>query len=434
MKKRLAQFFLNLSKPTTSNVFRLVVLGFLAQVFLSWKLWDTSNRTFPQVPILFFETGFPNFGVFPALVLVGLLAAVFVFPLKKRLVFTLVFWLGGMIFLDLTRLQVWVWFYFLVILIVLNDFFSKKLPNPNPTKLSFRRNLPKIETKSSIQTGADSYGMTTLGNLENHIFFDLRWLLAAVYFWGGFNKLNPYFFEDIFPWLCEASERLHFFSDKKWAAVSVAVFEMMLAPGLLFQKTRRVFGWLAVAFHLANVLMLSPLGLNWNEVVIPWNLAMAVLVFWVSGKNDSHFLHTEPSKFTKVLNFRKPDLTILAFAWLAPLLNVFGGWPENLSWKMYAGTHPECTFIFDKSLKINAPQLVLEKTIEGKENNLTLDDWAIGELGTPPFSTEFALKKAGKTLCKRYGNSEKTGFWILTTTPWKKGAEKVEQFDCKFGQ
>lgn len=376
---------------------RVVAASFLLQILMTWKLWFPIGRTYPHLPLF----DYYDFSFLFTPVLVGLLVWL-IFFFEQQIVSGLLVCLALLVASDLTRLQVWVWFYVLALLI------WQSCPNEKSLK---NRQL---------------------------------WLFAAVYFWGGFNKLNPYFQEDIFSWWCESSPFLKFLAGEKWAAVAAALLEMSLAVGILFQGSRRFFGWLAIAFHLLNVLMLSPLALNWNLVVVPWNLVMAVLIWWIC-LSDGNFFSSKnedlPATSLRIPAFDKSaagmktsTTFVMLLAWLAPALNFVGWFPHNLSWKMYAGTHSEATFFFSPAEKIELPAAVSAKIFEGEgELRLTLDDWANEELGVPPFSTEFALKKAGKCLCNNFGHEHDTfGFYLLTIeNQFQKGTEKLERITCE---
>ena len=104
------------------------------------------------------------------------------------------------------------------------------------------------------------------------------WILIAVYVWGGVNKLTPWFATN-FDWFCEVFSITKPFSGSMIGAYSAALGEMAIGFLLIWPATRR-WGIIGVfALHGYILLVLSPLGLNWNSVVWPWNVAMMALVW-----------------------------------------------------------------------------------------------------------------------------------------------------------
>ncbi|MCK6692714.1 MAG: hypothetical protein L6Q97_11505 [Thermoanaerobaculia bacterium] len=229
---------------------RLIALALLGHIALSWPLWHPGYRSaFPILPL--FDFPFPQSGPWAALhawLTVGVCLALLWLPNSRRVLATTIVWFIWMIAQDITRLQPWMYFY----LLAFGLLFSSP---PN-------RDHPVVQNA-------------------------LRWLLAAVYCWGGFNKLTPYFAEGNFPWFCEAFFWTKPFGAWPAAGYGVALAELLFAPGLLWSATRPLFRWLVPAFHLFIITALSPLGLDWNTVVIPWNVAMGGMVWVIFGPTPS---------------------------------------------------------------------------------------------------------------------------------------------------
>lgn len=367
-----------------NNFARIVAACFLAQIALSWPLWFSDGRTFPAVPL--FENmawGFPGAGFLQGGLLVTALAAVLFFPSKKQVFPTLLGVLALLISLDMSRLQVWVWFYALVF-----------------GTLAFREKI------------GDEAVLTVF-----------RWLLAGIYFWSGFNKLGPYYAEDVHPWFCGAFAWTRFLASAKWGAWLVAAAEMSLAFGLVWPRSRPVFRWLAVGFHAYIILSLSPFGLAWNYVVLPWNAAMAAVVWFAFDKKgaETHESGQMPAS----------AWAIVALACAAPALNLAGLWPENMSWKMYSGDNPEATFFFDNDLKINVPDAVRGKIFGEAEKRLILDDWTLQEMSVGTIGSERYFRQAGRTLCGCVENPDRAGIYLLTTNRWDKSKELMRRVHCR---
>ena len=369
---------LSLAQKVTS----LAALGLLGGIVLSWPLWFAAARpTFPLLPIV----GAASvaswwWSVVHAGLLLLLLVLVLIFPNQKKLRPALLLWLSILCCLDLNRLQPWIWFYALVIAVWL------------------------------------------FGQNEREMRHTWRWLLAAVYAWSGFHKLTPYFAEENFAWFCEAFPFTRPLAPYPALGYAVALLETSLALGLLWRPTRRISRWLVVGFHAAIILMLSPLGLDWNTVVIPWNIALAGLVWLVFAEADA-------TTFPKNNGLR----LLLALAGVAPLFHFAGGWPDALSWKLYSNTQPEGTF--------HAPAQALTCTVQEKamwEENafdqgtkLLLDDWASREMRVPMVAADRTFRQTALYLCRCTTPADSAGLYILTVRPWNRQGERWQKIPCR---
>lgn len=366
----------------TQKTGMLTALGLAAGVFLSWPLWYAPARSsFPLLPIMgaaHFETTW--FSILCVGLLLSSLVAVLVFSAKNIPIVVLLISVITLCCFDLNRLQPWVWMYGLILFAVLVG-------------------KSEMETRDT-----------------------LRWLLAAIYAWSGFHKLTPYFAEDNFDWFCSAFSLTARLAHTPALGYTVALLEMSLAVGLMWSRTRAVFRWLVIIFHAIIILLISPLGLNWNVVVVPWNVAMAGLVWLFFADRDPSFL---PKNNGQQL--------VLILAVIAPLFNFLGGWPEALSWKLYSNTQPEATFY--------APAHSFTHTIEQKafwEKNafddgtkLLLDDWANAELHTPMFASEGNFRQTAIYLCGCTTQPDSAGLYILSVHPWNRQAEKLQKIPCR---
>lgn len=385
---------------TISAIVRLIVLAMLAHIAFSWPLWFSGGgRTFPLLPA-FGAAQTPTASVWDTLqigiFLLTLLAAG-VFSAKKYVVPALLAVLIGMLAQDLNRLQPWSFFYLLALGLV-------------------------------AVAGSD-------GRLATR---SLQWLLAAVYAWGGFNKITPYFAEDNFPWFCEAFVWTKPLGAFPAVGYVVAVVELLLAPGLLWQKTRAVFRLLAIGFHFFIILALSPLGLNWNLVVIPWNVAMAAMV-WVLFSDRFQFLPVANQPHPWPLPYwggagggigKTGVVAILAFAWVFPALNILHRWYEPLSWKMYCNTQTEAGFFLDAGSICPEIQPVWEKHAYDTGSKLLFDDWAFDNLRVPAFNSPGAHQRLAQYLCPCANNPERSGLHRLTVQRWDRSAETWEKIPC----
>jgi hypothetical protein len=362
---------------------RLALATLPVQMAISWRLWwPHPSRHYPALP------AFEVLGVVPAWVsavlvvlTVGLcISLIFNFLNKKyRPELLLAGGLLALCLLDLHRLQVWVWMWLL--LLVAFDFSKQK--NDDTTS------LPRL-------------------------------VLPAVYVWSGLHKLTPWFAEDNFGFLCRAFGWSSRWADQPTLGYGMAVGETLIGLGLLWSPTRRIAVAAALGMHSVILAILSPLGHDWNHVVIPWNVAMmALVVYFFSGKN--------------IPALRVPRSAVawavLALAWVAPLLNAWGLWPESMSWKMYANTQPEASLRSPNG--VPCPEfsgIWQRKSLENQY--FVLDDWAYEELNVPAFSSLRGFESAARRMCACEGQPDSTiRLNVLRTEGWRrKGEESIQEF------
>lgn len=191
---------------------------------------------------------------------------------------------------------------------------------------------------------------------------------------------------------------------------------MSFAAGLLWSKTRRIFRWPITVMHLLIVICL--IRLDWNPVVIPWNLAMIALVWLAAGDR---------------VPVGRPALAsalIISFACIAPALHRFHKWPEALSWSLYSNTQPEATYYaIQPHYTYREPEEVWESLSFDNRSKMLLDDWAHDELHVPMFVSERTFRQTGRYLCRNI-HSDSSGLIILRVNPWSRADERIEQIPC----
>lgn len=382
----------------TKNAVRIAALALLAGMLCAWPLWDESARLshFPLLPLV---EGVPFSGVpaqWQAIFLAASAALLALLPGNRWLLALTAALLLLLCLLDLNRLQPWVWLYLLIFLIALQT----------------------LNTQHLALSG-------------------LRLILAAVYFWAGFHKFTPYFAEDNFSWFCEAFALTKPLGQYPVLGYAVALLEMSFAAGLLWPRTRRWFRALVVGFHVVILVVLSPWGHDWNLVVWPWNLAMAALV-WVlfaPTPREAEGSQASCSTFLKRATPREwAGLVGPLFAWLAPLLGLWGLWPHALSWQLYTNTQPEATFYVETTPRFltKKSEAIWTANTPDSPTKLFLDDWAMRDLGVPIFASERTFRQVGRFLCNcQFAAPDSAGLYILTVYRWDKSAEQEEKIPCK---
>ena len=106
-----------------------------------------------------------------------------------------------------------------------------------------------------------------------------RWFLSSLWIWAGLHKfISP-------EWHANRAFNVSFEMglDPVWwftiVAIGVAAGEM--AVGLLAWWKPRWGAFGCVLLHVGIVIYLSPLFMDWNYSVLPWNIATAIVGFWI---------------------------------------------------------------------------------------------------------------------------------------------------------
>lgn len=380
-------FFKNISHPDT--ITRIAASGLFAGAMLAPGVWGNSGLGYPAVPLAGAVQFSQHHSDFSFCGTLGLALAALFFPKNKFVLIALIVWLSALCCFDLNRLQPWAWFYLL--------------------------------TFTAVIFGKEANGTSTIRAL--------RWLVAGVYFWSGMSKITPYFAEDNFAWFCEAFEFTRPLGQIPLLGYGIAALEMALGAGLLWKKTRPYCRWGLVALH--GIIVLFLVKLDWNRVVIPWNLAMAGMVWLLNPAPDPDD-RVEGERFSKR---KEPAIGLMiTFAWLAPALYYLHLWPYNLSWQMYSNTQPEATFYYEGQGQPfgQGPELkIWDMYAFDDDTKLLLDDWATGQLRVPMFVSEDAFRRTGQYLCRCAAHPDSAGMYILTVNRWEKKAEKMQKITCR---
>jgi hypothetical protein len=154
-----------------------------------------------------------------------------------------------------------------------------------------------------------------------------RWILTSTWLWAGLHKLlSPDWFGHSSHWLVERTE---LDADATYIALAWIVAISELAVGLLACFRPRWAAPACALMHIGIALTISPLLLNWNESVLPWNLSAAVIGAWVMWKTVG---------WLPTLRWE----TAFCFAWLFAPLGFYVGWIDHgFSGVLYSDSIPE---------------------------------------------------------------------------------------------
>lgn len=366
---------------------RLLALFVLLCLGFSWKLW-ISTRLYPLVPLLEIVPAFPYPLDYIFLTLFsGALLAVIIRPRSKTCVGSV---LAAFILLFLQdQNRIWPSFY---------QFFFFFL-----LLLTYRRDADEGEAE--------------------RILVGLRFIMAAVYFWGGFQKLNTHFFNEEFPWFLRPLTDLLPFEIPYLPALGVfaALFEVSFAIGLLTKRFRTFALCEALLMHLLIFFLIGPIRNNWNDSAWIWGQSMAVLVWAL-------FYKAPPFEFKKMFAapgfYSAPQALALLFIGVLPVFNNLNRWDSALSFNIYTGNvnHAQIGMHPDVAHRLPAELSAFVSRRDGWAL-LDLNAWTMHEFNANPYPERRIFKAVLDKICSHVPDrsvrlflTEKSGWFFPKST------------------
>ena len=336
-----------------------VVLGLLAGLVLSPKLW-LSSRLYPLTPVWsFFRSPSSPGDHIIYFALIALLISACVIPRREILigVFTL---LALLALQDQSRWQPWFYQYVVMLLAI---------ALAGSTRPSAALNTCCL-------------------------------IVAAIYIWSGFAKLNPNFVNVIFPSLLEPFMGWRL-APPRWLVHDLAfvapLLECVAGVGLLTRRFRKVAVYGAIAMHILILMAIGPLGSRFNVVVWPWNFAMiAFLLILFLRRADN----PGPQEIIWGKGFAFQKVALLLFG-LMPALSAFNLWDHYLSSALYSGNRNSGLVYVSDAVFDRLPDAIEDHVYEVGEgrNELDINDWSFGELNVPSYPEIRIYRNVARQIC-----------------------------------
>jgi len=348
----------------TKNV---ISLGFISGIVASLNLW-TTDRTYPLVPIFDSFARADWLGIITPITIIALLIGILLSPKWRYLSVIFLFLLILIVLTDQSTLQPWVYQYSFMLGVIA---------------------YTGIKSKSLISTTAN-----------------LQLLIGSIYILSGSYKLNADFFVNTFPWLLSpVTDRLLFLTNSlNSLGIYIALFEIVLGVLLLVPRTRQLGIYCAVMMHIGILLLLSPLGLNWNSAIWPWNVTMITLVlilFW----NDK-----VPS-IKYAFENKKLALSITVLFIVLPAIGHIGHWDSYLSFSLYSG---------------NTTGAYIQSSLV-PSSRANVSGWSQSELNVPAYPEPRVYKSILQSICMQDSTASMRLYKRRTLKQWS--IEK-ERLDC----
>jgi hypothetical protein len=241
-----------------------------------------------------------------------------------------------------------------------------------------------------------------------------RVALSVAYVWSGIQKLQPAFFNRVPAFFAApVTHRWHlpdFFGDLVQCGITTApFFEMFIGLGLWLPKFRKPAVIAAVIVHLTALLLLGPLGHNYNYVIWPWNVAMIALILTLFPAEIPAFRSTLAQ-----LRQTPAAAAVIALYSLLPLLSYAGLWDSYFSFTLYAENQAKADYFITQSFAERLPPPIrahVHQLRQGYDPQiqgpfvLDIQGWAMREMHVPPLSESRSYVSVFRFL-RRYSRSE----------------------------
>lgn len=394
---RVIAFYRHFIFGPTSRIFWLkvvVALGLLSAFLLSHRLW-LSSRFYPLTPIVadLLTLPFPlDYSIF--VFSIALLATIVLKRRPQKFIFAFISCALVLAAFDQSRWHPWLYQY------------------------------------SFMLAALGLYSWDYTDNKKRTVALNTcRLLVASIYLYSGLQKANPAFINNVFPWLIEPIAKLlpaHLSLPLAKLGVLVPFAEVGVGIGLLMQTYRNKAVVLAVLLHLLLLFLLGPFGHNWNSVVWPWNVAMAlsvVLLFWKSEQlSFKDIVLTKNSWLHRV---------VLVLFGILPLLNFVNLWDAYLSSALYSGNIRSAVLYVNESVIDKLPAEVLRYATKTADNKSIIDifKWSVEELNVPPYPETRIYKNVAKYICS-YADNASDVVLALRDGPALINKEGPATYDC----
>jgi hypothetical protein len=342
---------------------RLLAAAFLLCLGLSWKLW-ISSRLYPLVPLFGLLPPLPSpFDHLALAAVVGLLAGIVVWPRATPLIVAVVVMLSALFAQDQSRL--WPSFYEFFILFLL--------------LLSWRPDGGEGESQRLLA--------------------GMRFVVAAVYFWGGVQKLTPHFFHEEFPWFIQPLTDLVPVAAPcvPALAVAAAIGEVMIGVGLLTRRCRSFALGEALVMHAIIFVCIGPIRGNWNDAAWMWSLATAALA-WVLFYDAPPFSFR--TMFAAPWRRSLPQMLAVALVGVAPVLNNVNRWDSAMSFNVYTGNVTTAAIVLPAdAVGRLPPEVAAHVTLQGAGALLDVNAWAREEFSGGAYPETRIFRAVFRMIC-----------------------------------
>lgn len=233
-------------------------------------------------------------------------------------------------------------------------------------------------------------------------------ILACTYLYSGLHKMNSGFVKNIWGEMILKSflkiphNIIHQPLLLK-AGYLLAFFEALAGLGLLLSATKVRSAQFLILMHLFNLLLLGPFGINYNIIVLPWNIVNCLFLYilFINGK-------TTVFSANWILKGMNP---IILLCWgILPSLNFWGLWDNYLSCKLYSGNLQQMVICIFDTTTTTAMKPYYNHHDNGEichgGQSVSVRFWALREIDAPEYPEKRVYQKIKKYFLLRYPASQ----------------------------
>ena len=394
-----------MKKPDTESYGRLLkakiftVAALFIGMGISQPLWISWTRQIPRVPVIggFSPASIPWIEfILSSSILLSMIGIALYSHHINHFLFAIAILLVPLALLDQTRLQPWVYQYWLLLVV-----FALVSPN-EPDEMKDRHAIALAQV-----------------------------IVAALYFWSGAQKLNHTFIHETLPNLLSPAQAVLGFRLPMIAiAFGIIGGELFTGVALHFRRTRKVAVVIAVAMHAGVLALLISRG--YNHVVWAWNaflLSLNVILFW-----NCRVFAGEALWGWRTQSFRSRLAHFLVLASvLLPALSFVGWWDLYLSGALYSGNTEIAVIKVDPQLLEKLPPSARATvfTTGAGETVLPLQEWSLRELRVPPYPQLRVYRQLAREVCRLSENKGQTGLIVRGRPNIWNGSYEVIRTTCE---
>ena len=284
-----------------------------------------------------------------------------------------------------------------------------------------------------------------------------RWLVIGIYAWSAWSKLEQGFFVQHGPFLLEGffksiglTNSFRFWPENTRYAIAamIPVFELLVACGLSWSRTRRI-AFLGAAFmHVGLLLALGPLGHQHRPGVLVWNLFFLVqnwILFFrgrVERTNAPLTLALSPAdrgegiredavagRTVRVGNSLAWVVVIAALIW--PAFESFGFCDHWPAWAVYAAKPERVTVSVHEDELLKLPETLKkylgQQTVADEWHPLRIDRWSLDAVYVPLYPQDRFQVGVALGLVRDF-ELEQLRIVIEGPANWRTGKRVIHEF------
>lgn len=236
-------------------------------------------------------------------------------------------------------------------------------------------------------------------------------LLAVTYIYSGLHKINGGFLVSI--WEGLILKRFFGFSSSNinnlwihYLGLSLGLIEFLLGIGLIFLKSKKIIAIMLIVMHLFILVLFSPIGVNSNSIIWPWNVAMILFLYAI-------FIYQSDNEFSPRNLIQGYNKIIFLLIGVLPILNFFGYWDDYLSFSLYSGKSKHLEICITKNANMPEYQKFVSKKSRLCNSGLALNctTWSLKELNVPLYPEKRIFKKIVKNWKKKHPDIATTFYY-----------------------